>query len=285
MLRLASFLTLATLAVSALAGSGGRLTDKCRTSFETGVILEVTAEGQAAIVAEVNRGRLNHTDLFTRLWEPVRARTLEIPPNHRYVVLDFMQNQDLEQILADLRAEAVLASLGVTNTWPNSPGCFVTLPAPLTLTLTEFHNAKLDRYFLAPSLDWLARSVPQGPSGPEWKRTGEVGHTITPDFCYHAKPVFSFYNGTTQTQVLTEDPAECGALRRDPRRWSYRGEAFGVVAASGGQCNGYRAVWRLHDPRSPLSERLVWRPEVRAQMIARGWVDDGVAFCFNEYGR
>jgi hypothetical protein len=281
MLRLATSLALAALVATAPAWAGGRLTDKCRTSFDAGIILHVTEGAESAILAEVNSGRRSHTDLFTRLWEPVDASAMFIPPHYHYVVLDFMENQDLRQIMADLRSDPELAQLGVSYTEPNQLFCFAPPPGATPVVLTEFHNPQLDRYFLAPSPN--ARSS-RGPREPAWIRTGEVVGTIVPDECYHTVPVFNFYNAATQTQVLTNDPAECGDLRREPRRWTYQGEAFGAMLPKDGQCASWsRPAWRLHDPRSPLSERLVWRPELRAQMVARGWIDDGLAFCL--YGR
>jgi hypothetical protein len=257
-----------------------RFTDSCRAGFETHVTIEVTPAA-AASIADTATGR--QPALFRRLWGPLRMVTYS-SSGRSFVELHYSSTQDFVQIASELASDARLRSLGLKQAMASGGEGVCYSPSPVAAVwLTEFHNAKLDRYFLSSSED------PPGawqPSAPDWKPTGETYEGPMADQCHPTgKTTFNFFNTQKQIQVITDDPRECGDLQGATRPWTYRGESFASIRmfpTAEGSCGPYFApVWRLHDRREPLSERLVWRSELRAAMVARGWIDEGVAFCVN----
>lgn len=100
-----------------------------------------------------------------------------------------------------------------------------------------------------------------------------------------AQPVCRFY-GTPgrgpNSHFYTADRAECESVKRDPG-WQYEGIAFYAKLPKGGICPAgtmpiyryYNQRWRFNDSNHRFATHLYDRQE----MIAAGWVLEGVAMC------
>lgn len=278
----------ATLTGAWPAEGAARLTEHCNTNFGTGEVA-ISAPGAAraellAIAAEPARNLAIHE----RLWQPLSGRLLDYISFEDQVLLSYDPLQDTEQIAADIRGDPVLAALGVTHADPNTTQiCFATMPPPVRVTVTEYHNRILDHYFLSSSAQENA-VIDAGGAGAGWARTGEVLHAIQPGYCYGSRPVFRFYTFGANTHFFTADASECGFLRRNDPGWVFEAEAFGATLPEGGLCSaGTTPVWRLYNNRwmfNDSNHRFVVSAALRDQMAARGWVSEGVALCLQDWG-
>jgi hypothetical protein len=137
--------------------------------------------------------------------------------------------------------------------------------------IVEFHNTTLDHYFYA--YDGAeARGIDAGAAGAGWVRTGQrfaSGGT---------RPTCRFYSFPFNTHFFTADPAECAAVKNEPR-WTYEAEGFHSTPV--GECApNLRLVHRLFSNRAnDHNHRFVTDLALSPPMIARGWIQEGVAFC------
>jgi serine protease len=275
---------LVACAFTLLPGDGNaRLTRNCNTNFGVGEII-LTAPFDArreilAIVADPARNR----DAFERLWQPKAGRETTYHAFENEVILGYDRIQDTEEMASAIRADPVLAALGIRHASANTAqACFSALPPAVSVTVTEYHNRLLNHYFMSSSAAENA-FIDSGGAGEGWERTGETLAAIEQDYCHASRPVFRFYARGVNSHFFTVDAAECGGLRINDPGWQYEGEAFGAMLPSNGTCPGRtRPVYRLYNNRAALHDsnhRFVTRLDLYAQMQARGWIGEGVAMC------
>ena len=253
-----------------------RLTEHCNTGFATGVTLYVSPELQERILAVVEEPSLDAA-LFERLWRPESAESLTIA-DHHYVHVYQDPVQDNAQITAEITADPVLKGLGVMQAWSSGESGWILPPAPIPVEVTEYHDARRDRYFLAAARG----SRPAPPPALGWKRTGEQFLSILPFDAYDAFPVYRFYDRISQSHRFTPDPFECGDLRRETSRWRLEGSFFGAHLPEAGACESRDLpAWRFRGPNG--QHRVVTRPVLRNVMTKRGWTEEGLKLCFPQY--
>lgn len=162
-----------------------------------------------------------------------------------------------------------------------------------TAPVTEFFNVRLGHYFLAMNTDEIA-AIEAGSAGPGWVRTGFSFNaypiplwwgTICPGNCGVA--VSRFY-GTPRlgpnSHFYTANAVEAQLLQRPGSGWSFEKLEFSVpVPDASGQCAaGLLPVYRVYNNRwmfNDSNHRFVADRAQRDRMLARGWIDEGVAFC------
>src|SRR5262249_1096786 len=111
------------------------------------------------------------------------------------------------------------------------------VPPPVPMVdVVEFYNAPLNHYFLT-AVPEEAAMLDAGTLGPDWHRTG---------LAFHGDPVASSA-GSGVCRVLgtpglgpsahfyTADPAECAAVKANPR-WLFEGIAFRALLPAAGVC-------------------------------------------------
>lgn len=168
------------------------------------------------------------------------------------------------------------ATPGGQGTAPGNPGGASALAV-------EFYHAALDHYFLTASADEIAKldaGVFQG-----WARTGEsfpvyvAGGGAEVD----AKPVCRFYGrpeAGLDSHFYTPFATECADVQAQfAGSWQLEStDVFRVhVPDALGACPaGTTPVHRFFDNRIDANHRYVARAELRQQMVARGWVPEGV---------
>ena len=157
----------------------------------------------------------------------------------------------------------------------------------------EYFNVGLGHYFLAMNPNEMA-AIEAGSAGPGWVRTGfsfDAYPVPVPPGMYCpgdcGTPVSRFY-GTPglgpNSHFYTANPVEAQFLQRPGTGWSFEKLEFSVpVPDAAGQCAaGLVPVYRVYNNRwmyNDSNHRFVPDRVQRDRMLARGWVDEGVAFC------
>ena len=176
-------------------------------------------------------------------------------------------------------------------------GCLSAYKISLDYTFAiEYYNAALDHYFLSANASDLD-ALDSGRS-PGWQRTGQRFYVAGTPNGYPGldKPVCRFYIPPDRgnSHFLSADLQECAYVRA-----AYPDFVFESAAAFWtslpdpvtGECpmdadfNGIAgplpAVYRLWNGRADSNHRYTNNWAIRDDMVARGWVLEGVAMCMN----
>lgn len=268
----------ALLTLFVVEGHAERLTERCNTNYGNGEVILVGPFGLGMFVKDLVNDPNRDADLYRRLWSPRGTRE-----SNDGVVLLYERVQDTAEIVASLKGDPRVRDLNAWGIYANGEGvCFAALPPATPMTVTEYFNRNLGHYFLS-STEFENGQIDSGAAGPGWERTGESFRTIAPGYCYDSRPVFRFYGPRQNSHFFTVDTLECGTVRRNDPGWGYEGEAFGAREPVGGACpprttpvyRAYNGRWRDNDS----NHRFTVRRELYDQMVARGWIGEGVAFC------
>ena len=164
--------------------------------------------------------------------------------------------------------------------------CFSPPPADVVRRVIEFYNTRLDHYFYTPDAAEIA-AIEAGSVGPDWVRTGEGFYADVQPGCKFAvdTPVYRFAGipGTGRSShFFTRDCAECSLVDKSGK-WSFEGLPFWAApVSSDGGCAAAPAsvaLLRLWRPFGDSSHRFTTHPAIAAEMVAKGWVDEGPAMC------
>jgi hypothetical protein len=175
---------------------------------------------------------------------------------------------------------------------------FVVRPAPVSAI--EYYDAARDHYFVAasaPDIDALDSGRIAG-----WQRTGEsfgvgvdrLSYLPGIEYEYLGVPVCRIYLPPAHgdTHFYSASPEECARARAGHPDWVVETDAAFYAAlpdADTGSCGvmagwidgdiALEPVYRLWNRRSDTNHRYTTQPAVRDEMIARGWVSEGVVMC------
>ena len=147
-----------------------------------------------------------------------------------------------------------------------------------TVAVVEYYDADLDHYFVG-SLPVEVSALDRG-QFPGWTRTG-LGFRAWPQPFGNASPVCRFYlpPGYGNSHFYSASPAECASVRAKYPSFNY--ESPGVMyvdlpdAATGACPPGDVPVYRVWNARVDTNHRYMIDRDVRAQMIAQGWIAEG----------
>ena len=176
---------------------------------------------------------------------------------------------------------------------------FPALAAEPETEAVEFYNSTLGHYFITATAS-EAKLVDDGAAGPGWVRTGRsFAAWLDPaNAPSNAAGVCRFYSTGANSHFYTADTAECEQLKaleaaeRERARstgapilgWRYEGIGFRIESPAGGSCPaGTTPVARVYNDGFANGEganhRFVDDSELRALMVDRSWISEGVAFC------
>lgn len=276
---------------AALAGTAAMAAPTTECSSQPWMVLVDIYGPAPSLVADVQAAiadPASNPGLLDRLGDPVSAtfRAAPTPYSSDLLQLRYDPAQDTREIATSLGHDATLAGQFGSVMPDGYSVCFATSPPPQPVTLTEYHNTRLDHYFISSS-DAENASIDGGGAGPGWARTGQQWKTYAPSACAGtSKAVYRFY-GTPgigpNSHFFTADATECGGLRHGTG-WTYEGMAFGAELPVNGQCpvNAPRPVYRAYNNRwmyNDSNHRYATDPAIYAGMIAKGWIGEGVALC------
>ena len=197
-------------------------------------------------------------------------------------------------------AYAALPTDGATALFANGTTGVATLPGnvhptPTLITAVEYYNAAQDHYFITASSPEIQALDSGGIPG--WERTGDwipvASQAVTHlglEYTYYGLPVCRFYIPPAQgdSHFFSASADECAAVEsRFPSLVLETSSAFYVTSPdpATGQCpvmpgfiDGDIAlgpVYRLWNGRADSNHRYTTHLDVRAAMIARGWIPEG----------
>ena len=142
----------------------------------------------------------------------------------------------------------------------------------------EYRNAVTGHYLLLPSGDPEVAFVEGGGAGPGWERTG---NDFTSSSLPGTVPVCRFYSPVFNTHFYTADAAECELVKHNPD-WIYEKTAFPVYLPIPGQGCDTASIFRVYRAGD---HRYTADASLRDSMLAKGWADEGVAWCAVRGGR
>jgi hypothetical protein len=151
--------------------------------------------------------------------------------------------------------------------------------ADVSKVAVEFFNPQLGHFFLTAAKSEIA-ALDGGAFGGAWKRTGQtlnVGGNVGVCRFYGMPPK------GPDSHFFTAEPAECQKVMGDYQAWTFENHAFTITAAVNGTCAaGLVPVRRFYNnptAGADMNHRYVVSPAVAAQMLAAGWIDEGVVMC------
>lgn len=265
-----------------------RLTQNCNPGWGTSVVVQVQNNSPLiALLTGVASQPESDPALYTRIWEPLRAKTYTFG-NSKGISLDFPVSQDMDEIKASLQSDPLFQTPDVLSVSTDGPFvCFAVLPTLPGVALTEFYNASLDHYVLAVGASEVA-FVEEGHWGPGWAKTGEtITARVSASACHGARYIQRFASERNQwppSLFYTVKPDVCGFLRSHDLGWRYAADAFGAAAPVNGACSpAYPTpVYQLYNNQpdvNRVNHRYTTSQAIYNTMLDRGWVGEGVAFC------
>jgi len=156
---------------------------------------------------------------------------------------------------------------------------------PTDTTVVEFFNVNLGHYFVTAN-NGEAIAIDGGSAGPGWSRTGETWKAWVLGPIPSAPEVCRFY-GTPgigpNSHFYTADFNECAGVKQDPG-WTYEEpNKFWVRAPVSGGCTaGSQPIYRAYNNRfaqNDSNHRYASNSAIYNQMIAQGWIGEGVVYC------
>lgn len=153
--------------------------------------------------------------------------------------------------------------------------------------VVEFYNTTLDNYFITADANEAA-AIDTGAAGPGWSRTGDTfGAGGNAAVC-------RFYGSLTpgpNSHFYTVLAAECENLKQiqattsaTQKRWNFESlDFFSTVPAGGGCFDGTTPVYRAYNNGFARgidsNHRISRNRDAILQVVARGWIDEGVVMC------
>lgn len=260
--------------------------DRCsRTANINDIRVTTTSSTQATRLTNIVEYPSLNPAVFETLGRPYRVHRTVTPYDewNDDLTLFYHPLVDTDAVADRMRHDA---SLGIRYASRNEYVC--ALNPPLPLRIVEFYNRTLDHYFMATKGDEIA-AIEHGDAGPGWQRTGESvdgfeSHVCSRQDAYPAT-LFRFY-GTPgrgpNSHFFTADRRECGQVRNDPG-WTFESVPFSTWAPINGRCPAQSiAMTRLFNQRAAQNDsnhRYVSKGSLVAEMTAKGWASEGIAFC------
>lgn len=175
------------------------------------------------------------------------------------------------RILCDIGVPCVLQAASATP--QRAPAAVAA-----TLRAVEYYHAGLDHYFVTALPDEIAKLDSGSIAG--WQRTGRSFGVFPADAAGRA-PVCRFFSAAfapKSSHFYSALPSECDLLKGNPA-WQYEGEAFAVALPdAAGNCPASLApLYRFYNngQGGAPNHRYATATDVRAEMLARGWVPEG----------
>ena len=160
--------------------------------------------------------------------------------------------------------------------------------------VVEFFNTLLDQYFITG--DELEKQwVRSGGAGSGWVETGDSFWAWSPEWRQESAYVCRFYGDAQygpNSHFFSASVNECRGLLtledsapKQQARWVSEGYSYKVALpnAAGGCSAGLVPIYRAYNNGFVRgvdgNHRFVSRRELLAPLVAKGWVEEGVAFC------
>lgn len=208
---------------------------------------------------------------------------VRIAPFGNSVYFDFPPLDDVPQAMDRLAQSGAVDAL-----WRNGRACFSPSPPDRVEPMIEFYHGQSDLYFYSADAGEIA-AIDGGQVG-AWSRTGKSFRVVTVPGCAFAGGQAVVYRFMTApagaAHVFVRDRAECSVVHKSGN-WHLEGVPFWASKPNAdGSCDVLASAGL---PRVPLYR--AWRPvgvsahrfsterSVIAEMVTKGWVDEGPVMC------
>ena len=168
------------------------------------------------------------------------------------------------------------------------------IPATKRVTVREFYNPTLDRYFVTADEN-EAKALQLNPYSLE-RQTGQTFQAwASTEYATGANVVYRFYGSVDpgpNGHFLTANVTEARALQRaeldtpsTSKRWNYEEMAFAIKTPQNGACPSDAPVKILRAYNNGFARgvdsnhRLLTDTNLYALMLANGWVGEGLVMC------
>jgi uncharacterized protein DUF5648 len=177
-------------------------------------------------------------------------------------------------------SKAIAAAALVAANVFTPAGAFPIAPYP-SKTVHELFNSFTRHYVLLSDPVEIA-GVLRGDVGPGWVATGYTFQArnealAPPNICRFHAPA------PTSSHFFTGNAGECAFLRNNNTGWDFEKMDFSIEVPQAGDCPAPLVpIYRVYNNRARFSDanhRFVHDATTRDEMLAAGWVDEGVAFC------
>jgi hypothetical protein len=193
-------------------------------------------------------------------------------------VYDWIDNE--HDLAAALRATDEFASVS-----PNGLACFSAPPPDQHGNVIEFFNASLGHYFYTVDPNEIA-ALDSGSGAQGWARTGNSFRVLVQPGCPTGRRdqgAYRFFGKPgvgPSSHVFTVDRRECRVVA-DSGAWLYENSPFWAspTDSRGGCLAGGVPLYRAWKPFGESNHRFTTDRDVIAEMVAKGWVDEGIAMC------
>ncbi len=180
----------------------------------------------------------------------------------------------------------VTAPRDYSEGWPGLGAGVVCVTASLpnvpTATVYEFYNSSLRHYFRTAD-PGEAAAIENGAAGPGWSRTQDDFQAYAAGSGAPGSDICRFYTRGANSHFYTGNASECEGLKNPNSGWIYEGLAFRIRIPTSSQCgSGEKPIYRVYNNRymyNDANHRFTSRADFVQQMVAQGWVAEGVAFC------
>jgi mono/diheme cytochrome c family protein len=202
---------------------------------------------------------------------------IKVGANNAFVIAialaSVIEMNDFEGILKPNDLEDIAAYLGVRF------GIAAPPPAPPTADAVEYYHAAFDHYFITT----IAEEITKLDNGTfvGWARTGRQ-FKVYKDRSATLAIVCRFFStafAPKSSHFYTALASECTAVKANPD-WQFEDEVFSAAApAADGSCAaGTIPVYRLYNngQGAAPNHRFTTDLAVRAEMIAKGWIPEGL---------
>ena len=230
---------------------------------------------------------LKASQLATRVaTDPAFAALLRHPVEVRpslfddWATLVYAWIDNEHDMAAALRATDEFASVS-----PNGLACFAASPPDRHGSVIEFFNASLGHYFYTVDPNEIA-ALDSGTGARGWARTGKSFRVLVQPGCPTGRRdqgTYRFFGKPgvgPSSHVFTVDRRECRVVA-DSGAWLYENSPFWAspVDSRGGCLAGGVPLYRVWKPFGESNHRFTTDRDVVAEMVAKGWVDEGITMC------
>ena len=151
--------------------------------------------------------------------------------------------------------------------------------------MIEFVHVVTGHYFYAVSADEIS-GLDTGTGAKGWSRTGKSFRVLVTPGCVESRrdqATYRFFGKPgvgPSSHVFTVDRRECRVVA-DSGAWLYESSPFWAspVDPRGGCLTGGVPLYRAWKPFGDSNHRFTTDRNVVAEMVAKGWVDEGIAMC------
>jgi hypothetical protein len=278
-----------TVTLRVLDESGSRVVEEVTSDWQVAppdsLCNRHASLGRATL--EVEHATLSGAQLAQRVaTDPAYAATIGNPLEVRPYAFSSGARLQYEWLDNEVDLAALVTATGeFRRVQVPSPVCPSPPPTDRYGDVVEYVHVATGHYFYAVAADEIA-GLDSGTGAKGWTRTGKSFRVLVAPGCVesrHDQGAYRFFGKPgvgPSSHVFTVDRRECRVVA-DSGAWLYESSPFWAspVNSRGGCVTGGVPLYRAWKPFGESNHRFTTDRGVIAEMVAKGWVDEGVRMC------